>query len=63
MWIYRNCIQILGKYSLLDFFNRLEVDGVLLSKFTWKHVVRANLKLNSKREWRKKVEACEHMKS
>ena len=55
--------RILGKYSLMDFFNRFEVDGVFVSKFTWKRVVRANMKMFSEREWRIKVETSESAKS
>ena len=46
--------RILGKYSFLEVLDRFESEGVFMSKMSWKHAVRENMKLTIDREWRLK---------
>ena len=55
--------RILGKYSMLHFVHRYEADGVFVSKYTWKRIVRENMKQHRETEWRSKTETSESAKN
>ena len=40
---FSDIYRLLGKYSLLDAFNGFENDGIFMSKFSWRRLVRANM--------------------
>ena len=51
---FADIYRLLGKYSLLEFFQQFENDGEVVSKHSWKRIVLTNMQLASEEEWRLK---------
>ena len=48
---FADIYRLLGKYSLLDFFQKFENDGEFVSKLSWKRTIRTRMQMTREAEW------------